>query len=173
MVAPTSTLPRWDMTPIFPGLDSPEFKSGFSSVSEAIDNLTALFDRYNISRHDPAPLDDETIARFDEVITGWNDFLEQYRTLSAYISCILSTDTRDNLTQSRFSELQGQAVRVTMLANRFTAWVGSLDIDALIERSQLAADHAFLLRKSWETARHMMSPEEETLAAELHLTTER
>ncbi|MEO5952680.1 MAG: M3 family oligoendopeptidase, partial [Chloroflexia bacterium] len=96
------------------------------------------------------------------------DFLTQYRTMSAYIGCILSTDTRDNLTQSRYSELQGQGVRVSTLATRFTAWVGSLDIDALVKRSQLAADHDFLLRKSWESARHLMSPEEETLAAELH-----
>lgn len=163
-----SALPRWDMTPIFPGLDSPEFQEGFDSASAGITALSDLFDRYNVNRRESAPLTDETVAQFDEVITGWNDFLEKYRTLSAYISCILATDTRDNLTQKRFSELQGQAVRVTMLANRFTAWVGSLDIQDLIKRSQLAADHAYLLEKSWESARHLMSPEEETLAAELH-----
>ncbi|MEO5953435.1 MAG: oligoendopeptidase F, partial [Chloroflexia bacterium] len=65
MVTTTSTLPRWDMTPIFPGLDSPEYKQGFQSIIAGIDNLTALFDHYNISRHDPAPLDDATVAQFE------------------------------------------------------------------------------------------------------------
>src|SRR3982751_5351668 len=101
MVTSTPALPRWDMSPIFPGLDSPEYKQGFQSIKDEINNLTALFDRYNISRHDPAPLDAAIVAQFEEVITGWNDFLTQYRTMSAYISCILATDTRDNLTQSR------------------------------------------------------------------------
>lgn len=168
MATATTSLPHWDMTPIFPGLDSPEFKSGFQSLTEAIDNLTALFDRYNVNRSEMISVDDDTVARFDEVLTGWNDFLENYRTIGSYISCILATDTRDNLTQSRFSELQGQGVRVSMLATRFTAWVGSLDVEALIERSSLGMEHAFLLRQSWESARHLMSPDEEMLAAELH-----
>ncbi|MGA7730316.1 MAG: M3 family oligoendopeptidase [Chloroflexia bacterium] len=168
MTAPTRTLPHWDMTPIFPGLDSPAFEGGFRSLVESIDGITDLFERYEVRRHDPAPLDDETVARFEEVIARWNDLLDQYHTLSAYIQCILATDTRDNLVQSRFSEMQGQAVRVNLLGTRWIAWVGSLDVEALIERSRQAAEHAFNLRKAWEDAHHLMSPAEEALAAELH-----
>ncbi len=168
MTTSTQTLPHWDMTPIFPALDSSEFDTAFKSLIGQIDDLTALFDRYSVSRQEPAPLDDATVSHFDAVITQWNTLLENYRTLSAYIHCHLATNTRDSLAQNRYSEMQGQAVRINLLGARWTAWVGSLDIDALISRSRQARDHAFNLRKTSERARHLMSPAEETLAAELY-----
>ena len=168
MTTPTQTLPHWDMTPIYPSLSSPEFESAFHSVVTSIDDLNALFDRYNIAQRDPAPLDDATVQAFDDVLQHWNAFLENYQTVSAYIHAFLATNTRDNLAQTRFSELQGQSVRVTLLGTRLTAWIGSLDVDALIARSKQAADHAFFLRRAQESARHLMSPAEETLAAELY-----
>ncbi len=56
---------------------------------------------------------------------------------------------------------------LTRLTARFTAWIGSLDVEALIERSQLAREHADPLRRTKFAAAHLMSPAEEALAAEL------
>jgi oligoendopeptidase F len=170
MTTPTASqaLPHWDMTTIFPSLSSPEFEAAFSAIVASIDDLNALFDRHNVAQHDPVPLDNATLLAFDDVLQHWNAFLENYRTISAYIHSFLSIDTRDNLAQTRVSELEGQSVRVTLLGNRFTAWVGSLDVEALISRSKQAAEHAYFLHRTQESARHMMSPAEETLAAELH-----
>ncbi|HST03898.1 MAG TPA: M3 family oligoendopeptidase [Chloroflexia bacterium] len=168
MTTATKTLPHWDMTSIFPSLSSPEFEAAFQSVVDTIDDLNTLFDRYDVAQHDPVSLDNATLLAFDDVLQHWNAFLDHYRTVSAYIHSFLATNTRDNLAQTRFSELQGQSVRVTLLGNRLTAWIGSLDLDALIARSKQAADHAYFLHRTQESARHMMSPAEETLAAELY-----
>ncbi|MEO8288576.1 MAG: M3 family oligoendopeptidase [Chloroflexota bacterium] len=163
-------LPRWDMTPIFPSLESPEFDAGFSHVADEIDQLQELFDRYDIGLQEPKPLDDAAIAVFEEAITAFNTTLEEYRTLSAYIQCILSTDTRDSVALNRFSEMQGQSLRISQLGTRWTAWIGSLDVEELIKRSPLAADHAYNLGKARRRATHLMSPAEENLAAELNLS---
>ncbi len=48
-------------------------------------------------------------------------------------------------------------VEVDKLSKRFTAWIGSLDVDALVERSSLAKDHEFFVRRAAESARHLMS----------------
>ncbi len=164
------TLPHWDMTPVYPGLQSPEFEQGFRSVIEAIDDLAQLFDKHNIRQQPQAPPTGETVRTFEEVIERYNAVLEESQTLVAYIRSFTSTDSRDDLAQARLSELQNHLVRLSQLGTRFTAWIGSLDVEELIERSQLARDHAFTLRKAKIRSTHLMSPPEEELAAELNVT---
>jgi oligoendopeptidase F len=166
----STNLPRWDMTAVYPGLDSSEFAAGFQSVSDDIAGLVTLFDQEQVGKQPPQPLDGETVARFERVIAQYNAVLANYRTLSAYIHAFVSTDSRDNLAQAKYSELQGQSVKLYQLATRFTAWIGSLDVEALIAHSAVAADHAFVLRQAKIEAEHLMSPAEEALAAELNVS---
>ena len=42
-------LPRWDLSALFPGLDSPEFAEGFDHLLSGIDHLTQLFDDVGIT----------------------------------------------------------------------------------------------------------------------------
>ena len=163
-------LPRWDMSVVYPGLDSPEFEEGFRSVVEAINSLAALFDKYQIERRENMHLDDTVVQTFEQVLDRYNAVLEQTQTLSAYISSFVSTDSRNNLAQAKWSELQRETVKLSQLGTRFTAWIGSLDVDGLIERSEVAREHAFALRKASVRAQHLMTPPEEELAAEMTLS---
>ncbi len=158
------------MSVIFPSLESPEFTEAFEALVRDIVALDALFGELGVEQRDPAPLSEDTVQAFERVIARFNDVLTQTRTLGAYISAFVSTDSRDTLAQARQSELQQQTLRLAQLDTRFTAWIGSLDVEALIERSSAAHDHAFLLRKAKEQAAHLMSPAEEALAIELELT---
>ncbi len=45
-------LPRWDMTTIYPSLESPAFAQAFADVARALDALTALFDESRIGGAD-------------------------------------------------------------------------------------------------------------------------
>ena len=164
------TLPHWDMTVVYPSLASPEFEEGLRAAIASIDRLVALFDEHHVGAGAPGTLDGATIRAFDGVVEAYNQVLADVRTLRAYIAGFVATDSRDELAQVKRSELEQHAVKLSMLNSRFTAWVGSLDIEALIGRSAVAREHAFLLRKSKERAAHLMSPPEEALAAELDLT---
>ena len=62
MPADTAALPRWDMTVVYPGLDSPEFAAGFDAVVADIARLGELFDAEGVGRREPAPLDEATVA---------------------------------------------------------------------------------------------------------------
>ncbi|MGZ3583860.1 MAG: M3 family oligoendopeptidase [Ktedonobacterales bacterium] len=165
-----SALPRWDMTVVYPSLSSPEFDQGFQNVTKSIADLGALFDELAIGQRQPAPLQEATVSAFERVITRLNDVLRDVQTLSAYISSFVSTDSRDNLAQGKQSEFQQHTVKLSQLMTRFTAWIGSLDVEGLIAQSQVARDHAFALRQAKEDAAHLMSPAEEALAAELNVT---
>ena len=112
-MATTSTnLPRWDMTVIYPGLDSPEFAAGFQAVTGAIAGLAALFDEEHIGKREPQPLDDATEQTCERALARYNDVLAEYRTLSAYIHAFVSTNSRDDLAQAKYSELQAHSVKL-------------------------------------------------------------
>ena len=166
-----STLPRWDVSTIFPSLESPAFADAFDAVVRQVDELTATFDSLEIERP-TAPLtpDAATIAAVERAIAALNDTLAPYRTLSSYIYSFVATDSRDTLAQARQSELQRQGVRLAQLRTRFTAWIGALDVEAVIARSPLAQEHVFTLREAQTLAAHQMSPAEEELATELNVS---
>ncbi len=170
MVAATTKVPHWDMTPFFPALDSPELDTAITAVVTSLQDMTALMDKYGVGERDSAPLDEATVSAFDEIITRFNSLLEERLTVAAYIQSFVATDSRDDLAQARWSEMQQNGLQLSKLNTRFVAWIGSLDIDALIERSKLASEHAFMLRKTKIEATHLMSPSEEELAAELRLS---
>jgi pepF/M3 family oligoendopeptidase len=165
-----TTLPHWDMAVIYPSLDSAEFAAGFDSAVQAITDMEALFDQHGIALRDAAPLDEASVAAAESVIERYNTVLKEVHTLGAYIRCFVSTNSRDTLAQARLSELQQQGLRLSLLGTRFTAWVGVLDVEALIARSATARVHAFMLRKAKQSAEHLMAPALEELAAEQSLT---
>ncbi len=166
----TTTLPRWDMTVVYPSLESAEFVAGFSAMQANIDALRALFDEIVVPQEAPAPLNEQTRAHVELALERLNAVLEEVATIEAYIFAFVSTDSRDTTALARLSELQQQQSLLSQLMTRFTAWIGSLDVATLIERSPLAAEHSFALRQAKQRAAHLMSPAEEALAAELRLT---
>ncbi len=164
------SLPHWDMTVLYPGLDSPEFRAGFQAFAGDIATLEELFDRYGIAEHTPVALDEGIVAAFEVVVEQLNAVLTRNRTMWAYVSSFLATDSRDDLAQATSSDLDQQQLRLSQLQTRFTAWIGGLDVDALIERSAVAREHGFVLKQEHAEAAHLMSPAEEELAAALFVT---
>ena len=166
----TQSLPHWDMSVVYPGLDSPEFAQGFARTIQDITDLVGLFDRHHIMKQSDVTIDDDVVRTLETVLERYNALADTIRTLVTYISCFVNTNSQDNVAQARMSELQQYLVQWSLLGTRFTAWLGSLDIEALIERSVVARDHTYFLRRSKKQAEHLMSPAEESLAAELDLS---
>ncbi|HKV83657.1 MAG TPA: oligoendopeptidase F, partial [Ktedonobacterales bacterium] len=166
----TPVPPRWDMTPIFPSLDSPEFAASFASTVREIETLEALFDECDVRRLDTLPPTEQVVARMERILAAYNNVLDHVRTLDTYIHTFVSVDSRDEVAKARASEFQLRSLPLAQLGARFTAWAGSLDVESLIAASWIATDHAFLLRKSGERAKHLMAPPEEALAIELNVS---
>lgn len=158
------------MTVVYPGLTSPEFQEGFPAVTDAITALVQLFDEHNIGLQPTVPFDVPVVETFETIVARYNSVYERTHTLSCYISSFVTTNSRDNIAQARQSELQQHTMQLSQLGTRLTAWVGFLDIDALIDASEVARDHQFALHQMQQEAAHLMSPAEEALAAELNLS---
>lgn len=163
-------LPHWDMSTIYPGLQSPEFERDLQAFFQSIDALAALFDQHRIQAQATEPPQEQTQRVFEQILDRFNRVLESQQLLSAYLAGFVTTDSRDALAQAKLSQLQQHAVKLSQLGTRWVAWLGSLDGEALIARSSAARTHAFMLRKAKRQAQRLMSPAEEALAAELNLT---
>lgn len=170
MTAEASTLPHWDMSVVYPDITSPEFDEGMAAAFAHLDELVQRFDALGIDRQDGAAVDDETVAALEEIIDRFNVVLDETTTISAYIYAFVSTDSRNTTAQARLSEFDQQMVKLSQLSIRLTAWLGSVDVEALIQRSEAAREHAFMLRYAKQSAEHLMSPTEEALAAEMNVT---
>ena len=163
----TDELPRWDLSALFPGLDSPEFTEGFDRLLTGIEDLVRLFDEVGVSATPASRSDAVPLAEFERVLNALNDVTQRLESMGSYLYGCISTDSRNELAQARFSQFQERAVALDKLQTRFTAWVGTLPIEELVERSAVGAEHDFPLRQLHAAARHLMSEEAEALAAEL------
>ncbi|MBW3638086.1 MAG: oligoendopeptidase F, partial [Armatimonadetes bacterium] len=112
-------LPLWDMTPIFPSLESHLFEVCFQDTLAFIGDLEALFDSENIRRHEGSTLD---VALFERIISAWNETEHWVQLLGSYIACFVTTDAKNDLAKARQSELETRAVALGQLQTRLIAW---------------------------------------------------
>jgi pepF/M3 family oligoendopeptidase len=163
-------LPAWDVTPFFSSLDSRELQAAHEGIVAGVDRLAALYDELDVHGGEPRKVDDETARAVEAVLAATNELQDDVRLVSAYLYAHITTDARDDRAAALHSELQPALARLRTLSTRFSAWIGALGADGLIDASPLAADHAWPLRKAEVGATHQMTESEEDLAGELNLT---
>lgn len=66
-------LPHWDLSTLFPGIDSEEFARGFDKLVRDIHSLSALFDEQGIDALGGGSADGTLISRFERALTALND----------------------------------------------------------------------------------------------------
>ncbi|HYI26074.1 MAG TPA: M3 family metallopeptidase [Thermomicrobiales bacterium] len=162
--ATTHDLPRWDLTTIYPGVDSDEYIASVERLGSLVDNLETLLGEAEVL--DPTNLGD-VVPVFERIIVVFNESLGLARHNRWYLQAHLWTDSRDTAAQARMSELQAIRTRRAIAETRFIAWLGGIDVEALVAVSAEAAAHAFLLRQARISAGHQMDPPREALAAGL------
>jgi pepF/M3 family oligoendopeptidase len=164
-------IPRWDLSNVYPSLESAEFQAAVASVTRQIEDLEKFFSE-NLKKADSATSPAELGALLGQSLDRLNALQELGYTIYAYIQSFVATDSRDTLAMKKMSEFQRMMVRVQMLGTQFQAWVGKLPpaLDSAIESNPTAQAHAFNLKEIAEQAKYLMSEAEESLAAELSLS---
>ena len=103
---------------------------------------------------------------FDDLIHRFNDLSTRLGTVGPYLSGFISTDAFDDRAQAEMSLLMPLSSKLNFLGVRLTAWIGALDAEALIQASEVAKAHSYLVRRSRKEAQHLMGePSEELLSA--------
>ncbi len=162
---------QWDLTNVYPSLDSPEFDAAIALQVKQIADLEQLFTT-RVSQTDiktPLPV---LAALVGEVVNLLNEAYTMVGTIQPYLTSFVATDSRNNFARRRLSEYEQVRVRLQNVSVQFQVWIGKLApvLDALIAVNPTAQAHAFTLRETAEQSRYLMSSSEEILAAELSLS---
>ncbi len=164
-------LPHWDLSNVYPGLDSPEFKADFERLPALLTDLDAYLEG-PVKETGPR----SALADLAKVAAGlidrFNAALQLSITLRSYLNSFTSTDSFNTEARRLESQYQAQEARLQELETRFHTWTGLIEkrLPEIIQINKTAQTHAFALEEAAERSRYQMGPEEEKLAAEFSLT---
>src|SRR5688572_11334413 len=167
----TTSAPRWDLTNVYPSLDSKQFKNAFKQYKTLLDELESFLAKASKVN---AKTDAKKLGKLlGEATDRFNKILDLSGSLNPYIYSFVSTDSRDKEAKRVESEFEQVAVKANILNTKFQAWAGTLGkpaINKAVKTNKSAKDHAFALNEAAEQSKYLMSESEETLAAELTLS---
>lgn len=162
---------RWDLSNIFPSLESEEFKKAFADTSLLIDDLMKCF------KTKIAPLavdEDKTVLNkaLAEYVDQLNETITHAGKVANYIYSFISTDSYNKLATRLLSEFEQITVRLENQDVTFKNWLSGLKtkVDEIIAVGGVVEEHAFALKEIVHFSQFLMSQAEEELASELNLS---
>ena len=167
----TVSAPRWDLSNVYPSLESKEFKAAVDDYKKQVAALEKFF-KNKLSKttaktkaSDLAPLVGKAIDQINKIQT-------LSATIVPFIYSYVTTDSRNKAAMKALSEFEQASLPMNKLMTQFTAWLGKLapKLDQVIKSNKSAAAHAFMLREAAEQSKYLMSEAEEALAAEMSLS---
>ncbi len=167
----TDTIPHWNLSNVYPGLETKEFAADIEKLKGLIAEMEAFFAN-RVAKSDVKTNPKELGNLLGEAVNRWNALYELSGTLRAYVSSFVTTDSRDMVAMKKMSEFQMIGVQMRKLGVQFQAWVGKIApvLDQAIQHNKAAVAHAFSLKETAEQSKYMMSEAEEGLAAELNVS---
>ena len=167
----TVPAPRWDLSNVYPSLESNEFKAAVEDYKKQVATLEKFF-RNKLSKTDAKTKTKDLAPLVGKAIDQINRIQTLSDTIAPFIYSYVSTDSRDTLAKKTLSEFEQASLPMSQLVTQFTAWLGKIapKLDKVVASNQTAAAHAFLLREEAEQSKYLMSEAEESLAAELSLS---
>ncbi len=167
----TVSATRWDLTNVYPTLESKEFKNAVKKYKSLLDEMEVFFKKASKadSKTDPKKLG----KLLGESVDRFNALFELSGTINPYIYSFISTDSRNQTAMRILSEFEQMSVQASILNTKFQAWVGTLGKAAIKKAAKTnpsAKAHEFALNEAAEQSKYLMSETEEVLAAELTLS---
>jgi oligoendopeptidase F len=169
------SLLRWDLSNVYPSLESDKFVTAKLDVKRELDELDAFLAEHRVMRSaNQMNAQEAHQLKFivDEYLNRTNAALRLYSTLNAFVSSYVTTESYNTSAKRLESELEILGIGFRKQGIRFQAWVGSIsdELPRIVRENGTARVHEFFLRETAEQSRYMMTDPEESLAAELELS---
>jgi pepF/M3 family oligoendopeptidase len=163
--------PRWDLTNVYPSLDSKEFKAAVDDFKKQVADLGDYFVEV-VSKTDVNTPPDQLGPIIGEVVDRFNSAYVLSSTIDPYIHSFVSTNSRDGLAARVNSEFEQANLPLQNLDVQLKGWLGKIAsaLDKSLEYSASAKAHTFMLKEAAEQSKYLMSESEESLAAALSLS---
>ncbi|MCD4754066.1 MAG: hypothetical protein K8R40_13430 [Anaerolineaceae bacterium] len=163
-----TSIPHWDLSNVYQALDSEEFLAARDQANEMLTKMETFF-KTKVTPVTAKNSPQEIEAVLSETVDQLNELQTLAFTIRAYVSSFVSTDSYNQLAMRTMSELDTPMIRMQQVGVQFIHWVGSLKevLPEVLKISGSAKEHLFSIMETAEQSQYMMSPTEESLAAEL------
>ena len=143
---------RWDLSPIYPSVDSAEFNADLEKLKVLITQFKEKLEK-----------GDSSIAELVELDNEVSDISE---TLGSFCECNVSVNTTDKAAVNALNKVDELGMDQAVLSTMFTTYVveHKEEVDAFCRENP---DYRYIFDEIAENAKHQMSKEMEELAADL------
>lgn len=163
--------PRWDLTNVYPSLQSKEFKEAVEGFKTQVTDLDDYFIEV-VSKTDENTPPDQLGPILGEVVDRFNAAYTLSATIDPYIDSFVTTDSHNKTAKRAQSEFEQASLPLRNLNVQLKSWLGVIlpALEKSLEYSASAKMHAFMLKEAANQSKFLMSEAEEALAAELSLS---
>src|SRR5215208_3952575 len=145
----TISAPRWDLSNVYPSLESKEFKAAVEDYKKQVAALEKLFNN-KLSKAGPKTSAKELAPLVGKAIGQINNIQTLSTTIFYYIYSFDTTDSHHKVAMRPLSEFEQASLPMNKLLTAFPASLGKLapKLDQVIKNDNIAAAHAFMLREA-------------------------
>ncbi len=167
----TISAPRWDLSNVYPSLESKEFKAAVENYKKQVAALEKFF-KNQLSKANAKTKAKDLAPLVGKAIDQINKIQSLSATIVPFIYSYVTTNSRDKVAMKALSEFEQASLPMDKLMTQFKAWLGVVapKLDKIVTHNESAANHAFMLKEAAEQSKYLMSEAEEALAAELSLS---
>src|SRR6185503_13972163 len=154
----TISAPRWDLSNVYPSLESEEFKAAVEDYKKQVTALEKFF-KSKLNKTDAKTKAKDLAPLVGKAIDQINKIQTLSSTIAPFIYSYVTTDSRDKLAMKTLSEFEQASLPMNQLVTQFTAWLGKIapKLDKVVANNSSAAAHAFMLREAAEQSKYLMS----------------
>ncbi|MBO4716687.1 MAG: M3 family oligoendopeptidase [Spirochaetales bacterium] len=143
---------RWNLSPIYPAVDSKEFNDDLAKLKQLLAQFRAKLESGNVE--------------VSELVEMENEIEDIEETLGSYAYCNVSVNTTDKAAVNALNKVEELSMDTAVCETLFNTYVAEhkAQIDAFCKENP---DYRFIFDEIAEEARHQMPKELEELAADL------
>ncbi len=163
--------PRWDLSNVYPGLDSPDLSNDIEWIKETTEELRKLYEDHLVKLGTESSLE-EINKSISVLVDKLNDLMQKAATVRAYLYSFITTDSFNQQAMQMNSQFDRVMVGVQKVSVLLEAWLGKLKavLPRALELGNSAGEHAFPVMEMAEQSQYLMGEAEEVLASELSLS---
>jgi pepF/M3 family oligoendopeptidase len=151
---------KWSLEKLYKGLDDPRYNEDNLILDQKIKELDEL------SKHFGKENSKDELERFVNVLEEYQMVVGK---LFSFVSLTLATDSTNPLFNNAMIVLRQKILKTTLALTLFEKYVARItDLEDVISKSKLLSEYKFMLLEIKEQSVHLLSDEEEVLAAELN-----
>jgi len=167
----TTIPPRWDLSSVYSGLDSPVLARDTAWVKEEIELIHQLYQN-KLVKVDPSASHEVINDAISNMVDRLNTLMDKAITIYSYFSLCIATNSFDKEARRMKSEFDLVMVAIRKVDILLEAWIGRFKdvLPDVLALGNSAGEHAFPVMEMAEQSQYLMSENEEVLSSELSLS---